>query len=187
MIPAGYLLKRVAVRPEWLRDAAIDDVYSLSNCISVAFADYIRYWRHNGYWLFDSPAIVETLAAEERIDLAGSTLFYYEVYPAEFDEATKSWSAFGPEPSFVTAVQLPAHKALQGFDVTCFSARTSPECSPLSCNSLAAGIPVNVHCLFNTFAEAKAALENGCFNHSEPGPFRIFAVYTVEQGGGTAA
>lgn len=157
MLPAGYLYKRVAVRPDWLKAGTIDDVYSLSNCVSGAFADYIRYWRHNGYWLFDSPAIIEDIAAKAQIDLSGTTLFYCEAYPAEFDEATKSWSAFSPEPSFVTEVQLPAHKALQGFDVTGFSARTSPECSPLSGHSLAAGIPVNVHCLFNTFAEARAA------------------------------
>ena len=39
---------------------------------------------------------------------------------------------------------------------------------------------VNQHCLFNTQSEAKEALESGKFNDSEPGPFRIFAVYLVE-------
>jgi hypothetical protein len=58
--------------------------------------------------------------------------------------------------------------------------RTSPECSPLSCNSLATGIVVNRHCLFDSFEQAVRALEAGAFDNSEPGPFRIFAVYKIE-------
>ena len=53
----------------------------------------------------------------------------------------------------------------------------SPGCSPLSCNGLAAGVTVNRHCLFESFEQAKRSLE--AFNHSEPGPFRIFAVHTL--------
>jgi hypothetical protein len=33
---------------------------------------------------------------------------------------------------------------------------------------------------FKTFAEAKEALEAGIFENSEHGPYRIFAVYTVD-------
>jgi hypothetical protein len=33
--------------------------------------------------------------------------------------------------------------------------------------------------LFSSFDEAKAHLERGAFNNSEPGPYRIFAVYSV--------
>jgi hypothetical protein len=33
--------------------------------------------------------------------------------------------------------------------------------------------------LFESFDEAKAALESGKFDNAEPGPHRIFAVYTV--------
>jgi hypothetical protein len=57
---------------------------------------------------------------------------------------------------------------------------TSPECSPLSCNSLAAAITFNRHCLFESLDQAKQSLETGQFDNSEPGPFRIFAVYTVD-------
>jgi hypothetical protein len=74
---------------------------------------------------------------------------------------------------------VPAAKHLAGFDVVTFFTHTSPECSPLSCNALAATLAVNEHCLFPTFAQAKAALEGGAFHHSEAGPLRIFAVYTL--------
>lgn len=182
MIPVGYICKKVAARPDWLKADAVFDVYSLSNCISEDFGDYINYWKHNGYWLFDSPQVIENIAKNEGIDLSGTTLFYYEAYEYEFDEESREWSAFTPEPSFVTDVQVPMDKHLEGFDVTTFTVHTSPECSPLSCNSLATTIPVNEHCLFNTFADAKEAVEGGLFQNSEPGPYRIFAVYTPGNG-----
>jgi hypothetical protein len=160
-----------------LHAESVDDIYSLSACIAANFADYIGYWRHNGYWLFDTPATIAALAADAGIDLAGCTLFYYEAYGDEF--ADGRWSPYAPDPAFATDVQVPAEKSLQGFDVVTFSARTSPECSPLSCNGLAAELPTNRHCLFASFAEAKQALEDGRFAHSEPGPYRIFAVHTL--------
>src|SRR5258706_4152641 len=127
MIPVGYLYKRVATRPDWLKAETVVDVYSLSRCISDDFADYINYWKHNGYWLFNSPEEIDAIATNESIDLSGATLFYYEVYEYEFDQNSNGWSAFKPEPSFVTDVQMPMDKQLEGFDVTTFQARTSPE------------------------------------------------------------
>lgn len=179
MIPVGYMCKRVAGRPEWLKADAVADVYSLSGCISENFADYINYWKHNGYWLFDSPGAIEAIARAGNIALSGTTLFYYEAYEYEFDEDSREWIAFAPEASFTTSVQVPAEKHLEGFDVATFRARTSPECSPLSCNALATTIPVNEHCLFRAFEQAKESLERGLFENSEPGPYRIFAVYTL--------
>jgi hypothetical protein len=44
-----------------------------------------------------------------------------------------------------------------------------------------ANVPVNRHCLFDSFEEAKLSVERGLFNQGEPGPFRIFAVHTVAQ------
>jgi len=77
-------------------------------------------------------------------------------------------------------VIVPDKKILEGFDIATFSVGTSPECSPLSCNALAAEIKTNCHCLLDSFDEAKQSLESGKFKHSEPGPFRIFAVYSAE-------
>ena len=71
------------------------------------------------------------------------------------------------------------HLRLAGFDVVTFSAGTSPECSPLTCCGLAAELGANGHCLFDSFDQARQALESSRFANSEPGPFRIFAVYTV--------
>jgi len=93
MVPAGYLAKRVSKRPDWLR-AQVVDIYSVSGCVSEDFADYIDYWKHNGYWLFDSPEVIRTLAEEHSIELEGTTLFFYEVYEMEFNGDI--WQAFLP-------------------------------------------------------------------------------------------
>jgi hypothetical protein len=178
MIPAGYMAKHVSRKPDWLDAPHVTDIYSISNCQSEDFADYVPFWKHNGYWFFDSPEIITSVAAEHSIPLEGTRLFYYEVYEMEFDG--ESWQAFSSELSLPTNVVVPSKKRLEGFDVANFTARSSPECSGLSCNGLAVDLPTNTHCLFASFDEAKTNLDNGSFNESEPGPYRIFAVYSVD-------
>ncbi|MGH7769324.1 MAG: hypothetical protein ACREQP_17910 [Candidatus Binatia bacterium] len=173
--------KRVIEKPDGLQADNVTDIYSVSDCMSKDFADYINYWKHNGYWLFDSPAVIENLARDNSIDLAGTRLFYYEVYELGFHEDTRDWHSFAPEPSFTTNVIVPKEKHLEGYDVATFSCGNAPECSPLSCNHLAAEIPTNQHCLLDSFDEAKRYLETGNFNNSEPGPFRVFAVYSFQR------
>lgn len=179
MRPIAYLYKDVASRPEWLHAPNVTDVYSLSACVSTNFADYISDWKHNGYWLFDSPSVMIKLAADNAIVLDGLKLFYYEVFEEEFDGESREWRTFEPESSFELNVVLPETKVLEGFDVTLFTCHTSPECSPLSCNSFAATLPTNQHCLFNTFHVARQAIENNGFPACGPGPYRIIAVYSI--------
>jgi len=179
MRPIGYLFKRVAQRPDWLAAQNVEDIYSLSGCMSKDFADYINYWRHNGFWLFDSPSIIRDTARQNGISLEGLKLFYYEAHELQYDDEQHIWIPFEPEQSFPTDIQAPVNVALEGFDVTSFYAGTSPECSPLSCNGCATEIPTNRHCLFPTFEAAKQALESGKFANAEPGPYRIIGVYSV--------
>ena len=180
MIPAGYLAKRVNGRPDWLKAACVADVYSVSDCISKDFADYINYWKHNGWWFFDSPEVIQTIAEENEIDLTGTTLFFYEVHELEFDDAVDEWRAIIPEPSFTTQISVPVDKTMEGYDVVTFSCATTPECSPLSCNSVAMELETNQHCLFASFERAKQSIEAGKFQNTEPGPFRIFAVFSTK-------
>jgi hypothetical protein len=177
MTPAGYLAKRVCMKPYWLRAPRVVDIYSVSGCVSDAFADYVDYWKHNGFWLFDSPEIIRNLAQENSINLAWTTLFYYEVYEKEFDGET--WHPCGPDSSFNTNVVVPVDKHLEGFDVVTFWSGNLPEHSPLSCNHLAQELWINSHCLFSSFEEAETNLTNGIFNKCEPGPYRIFSVYSI--------
>lgn len=188
MIPVGYMAKHVYKRPGKLdadkKEAffkklpQVLDVYSVSACLSNDFTDYIHYWKHNGYWLFDSPEIIKKVAGQNLIQLDGTSLFYYEAHEMEFDG--EHWSPWSAEPSFPTEVILPHRKELEGFDVVCFNGKTSPECSPLSCNGIAEDVQTNTHCLFDSFDAAETSLNGGIFKNAEPGPYRIFAVYSVD-------
>src|SRR3954452_7482208 len=178
MIPAGYMAKRILNRPEGYLNIDIVDIYSVSSCMSEDFANYIDFWKHNGYWFFDSPQIIEQVAKEHSIELTGTKLFYYEVYNLEFHKGI-GWKPFEPEASFTTDIEKPGSKNLEGYDIVTFSCGNSAECSPLSCNGLADTIPVNKHCLLSSFDNAHQLLEDGKFKNSEPGPYRILAVYSV--------
>jgi len=92
MRPVGYMYKRISLRPEWLGVPSVVDIYSASSCISHDFCDYINYWKHNGYWLFNSPAVMENLAAEHELNLADCTLFYYEAYDFQFVQTDRVWA-----------------------------------------------------------------------------------------------
>lgn len=177
MVPAGYMAKRVVERPDWLPAERVSSIYSVSGCVSEDFADYINFWKHNGYWLFNSPNAIIEVAQENNIDLSGTVLFFYEVYELQFDSG--KWTHFEPEASFTTDVTLLEEKAFEGYDVVNFTVQTSPECSPLSCTSMASEIETNSRCLLESFEQARKLLEEGTFNDAEPGPYRIFAVYSM--------
>jgi hypothetical protein len=178
-VPAGYLFKRVVARPDWLKAPGVADILSVSGCVSPAFADYIPHWKHNGFWLFDVAALMRPIAEGAGIDLSGHRLFYYETLREEFDDVDGVWLPVEPEPSIPVSVAMPAKAELRGFDVVSFSAGNAPECSPLSCNGLAADIPTNRHCLLESVEAARAALDTGRFTAAEPGPYRVMAVYEV--------
>ena len=178
MTPAGYIAKKIHTSPGWLKADTVADIYSVSNCVSAAFCDYIPHWRHNGYWLFDSPDVIRGIATAEKVELSGHKMFYYEVHEQQFNDEHRAWESFGADESFPTDVQVPDEKKLEGFDVVSFFALSAPECSPLSCNHMAESLSVNAHCLLATFDEAKQLIETGRFTGCEPGPYRIFAVYS---------
>jgi hypothetical protein len=62
MIPIGYMAKRIQLRPEWLKAPQVVDVYSVSDCVNTNFADYVPFWKHNGFWVFDSPQAIREIA-----------------------------------------------------------------------------------------------------------------------------
>ena len=64
MIPVGYMAKRVYKRPDWLQVDHVIDIFSVSGCVSEDFADYIGFWKHNGYWFFDSPEITSVITSK---------------------------------------------------------------------------------------------------------------------------
>jgi hypothetical protein len=116
MVPVGYMAKHVSRDVAWIDAQGVADVASVQSCMSHDFADYIRFWKHNGWWFFDSPQVIRDVAREHEIDLTATELFYYEVHELQFDEETRVWSPFAPEPGFTTQVTVPSERRLEGYD-----------------------------------------------------------------------
>ncbi|MEI9982100.1 MAG: hypothetical protein WDN69_02095 [Aliidongia sp.] len=173
------MLKKVASPPAWLDVPSIECVHSVSGCVSEDFFDYIPLWRHNGWWRFDTPSILKNIVEEQVLNPESFTLFYYEAFEQEYDAEDNEWQPIRPEPSFPTAVVPPSTMHLSGYDVVTFSVHNAPECSPLSCNMLAQTLVANRFCLFENFESAYDAVAGGKFDDSEPGPYRVIAVYAV--------
>lgn len=180
MLPIGYMYKVVRDPPKDLKNDKVERVYSVSACINDDFGDWVQYWKHNGFWFFDDPEIIQKIAKDNNIDLSEMKLFFYKAYDLQWNDVDERWESFSPEPSFKTDVVLPNRSDFEGFDLVTFYARTSAEHSPLSCNYLAQEVEVNENCLLDSFERAKILLESGRFSRCEPGPYRIFEVYSVE-------
>ena len=178
MIPLGYLAKRIpAERPEWLNAPGVVDVYSVSDCVNDTLVFYdLPECPHNGYGMYDSPALIALTAKQNKIDLGGSRLFFYEAYESELDG--DEWIPILPDNSFNTEVLPPTTKELAGFDVVTLIDGPNSH-SPLSCNHVAEGVRTNRHCLFETLDEVMTALVSGAFEGAEGGPYRVYAVYSV--------
>lgn len=181
MIPIGYMAKLIESKPDWLKTDAVKDIISVSNCISKDFTDWIEYWAHNGYWFFNSPEVIISLASEHKIDLAETRWFYFEAFEKEFHENSREWKLFKPEEDFPTDISAPKDKKFMGYDIVTFSCGSSSEHSPLSCNHLADEVDINTNCLLNSLHEAIKVVEGEVFHGVEPGPYRIFSVFEVSQ------
>ena len=118
------------------------------------------------------------------MDLSGSALFYYEAYEREIDSddwvfGHWIWRPLSPVPSAgmatnVSPPTLPLVGEVLGFDVVVFDDYL--EHSPLSCNSVAAALPVNSHCLLDSLDSALDAVNSGVFRGCEEGVYRIYKV-----------
>jgi hypothetical protein len=177
MIPVGYMAKRIPAEiPDWLKAPTVRDIYSVSSCVNGDLTEEVPRWELNGYGLFNSPEDVRSIAEFKGIELRGMTVFYYEAYEREFDG--EEWLPIEAESDYETNVQVPFAKRLEGFDVVTFCDGPNSH-SPLSCNGIAAEVATNEHCLFETIGQAEASLSGQVFTGSEPGPYRIYAVYST--------
>lgn len=178
-IAAGYMAKHVAAAPAWGEAAGVRDICAVSPCLSVDFADYIGYWRHNGYWLFNDPADIAATRHDAELAPGLCTLFYYEFLRREYVVDGAQWRDIRPTAELPLDVTPPLNAVLLGYDVVCYSTGTAAECSPLSCNGLANEHTVNQHCLLDTASAAVSLIDSDALRHAEPGPYRVAAVYNA--------
>jgi hypothetical protein len=167
----GYFPKRTLRRPDWLKAAGVEEICSVSSCISEDPDGWIDEWRHNDLYVYDSPDLAWSIVRDEvRSEF---DLYAYKLFPVIFESGQQQpfdISALNPLPLADSFVRL-------GYDAVNRTAGATFECSPLSCNSMAEQIAVNRHCLiddpaiaFQHAAEFEAA---GC----EPGPYFVVEVW----------
>ena len=167
----GYFPKRTLQRPDWLKAAGVDEVCSVSACVSKAPDGWIDHWRHNEMWVYDTPESAWSVVPD---GMRGEfDLYAYQLFPVEFDEGQPQ--AF--EIPAVRVQSLPSTFERLGFDVVSRSGGNSFECSPLSCNYLAERVAVDRHCLvadLDVACQLAAECEaGGC----EPGPYYVVEVW----------
>lgn len=173
MIDGGYFAKRIEARPDWLQAHGVSEVCSVSNCISTPPDGWIEHWRHNGFGWFNRIAdATDIVPLEQR---ANFRLFAYRLHPLVFQKSSRTELAVPPD---VRPEPIPATFRSLGFDSASKSMESilGFECSPLSCNSMAAEFAVNEFCLFASLQDATAGAERFAAEQPEPGDYYVIEV-----------
>lgn len=171
----GYFPKKTMRRPEWLEADQVEEVCSASECMSEGPPDWIKAWKHNDNWLFDSPEIAETLLPNGE---HGFDMYAFSQYPIRVDHGEVVPEAIGP----TSVLPLLENFELLGYDAVARTCGASFECSPLSCNNGAKDFPCNAHCLFDTLEEAIQAAKEFSHGPWEPGSYCVVAVCREKKG-----
>ncbi len=196
MTPAfiGYLakrtLKRVGILPPGSRAAfpcapPIEEICSVSGCISRRAEGWWDHARHNDFGVHDSPelawSVVPTAEHEEF------ALYAYRLYPVRYAEGKQVPLELldGVVPD---AGPLPESFVRLGWDAVEMSDYGFFGCSPLSCNGQAGvdGIPeVNQYCLVCSEADGFELARAFSVSVPEPGPYCVVEVFRVTSGNQT--
>lgn len=161
--------------PELFREAGLEEICSVSECISAGPPDWIDAWKHNAWFVFDSEELAREMVPA---DPARYDLYAYKIFPIKFDGEL---TPIDVEPS--AAGDLSGYKFL-GYDIVSRSCDYAFECSPLSCNGGYKRFRVNKRCLIDDLESAwaiaselaRSAKEKGGW---EPGPYYLVAVYRL--------
>ena len=177
----GYECKRTAkqeVFASWLKVANVEEIGSVSGCISEPPKGEIDWTRINAMWLYSSPE--DALAQVPVMDRNEYDVYAYKLSSIRFDEAREVGFLFPmnrAEPLDATFEKL-------GYDAVCGES-SGPgqgnliECSPLSCNGMARERSVNRHCLVDTLEQA-VELARECSREEtrcEKGVYSVFEVW----------
>lgn len=167
----GFFPKATQPRPVWLKVEAIQEICSVSECISKAPVNWIQHWTHNalGFYNTEEKAVSVLDDASPHYDL-----YAYELFPV---------SCLGQNLIAIMLAddigQVPADYEFLGYDIVSRSSSDFFECSPLSCNHAASVFVTNPHCLLDDEAYAYQVLltmSQPDFG-AEPGPYYLFKVY----------
>lgn len=167
----GYLPKRFTPREEWLFAEKVEEICSVSNCIAQRPEGLVQHWKHNDWWLYDSPALAwKLVSSEER---GKQRMYGYLLFPIEFRQGKQSPLNLPPG----EAVALTPDFEKLGYDVVSLVQGNDFAHSPLSCNHVASGVPTNRYCLLEDLEAALQLAEMCEADGCEPGPYGVVEVW----------
>ena len=173
MIDAGFFAKRIELKPEDLLAPGVREICSSSHCISSGPEDWIELWIHNDWGWFNR--IADALRVIPPGEESQYRLFAYRLHSEVF--TTRGRVAL-VVPENVQPEPIPIDFRRLGFDSANKSMASvlGLECSPLSCNEMAAKIRANEYCLFPGLNEAIAGAERFAAEQPEPGDYYVVEV-----------
>jgi hypothetical protein len=81
-------------RPDWLKAAGVEEVCSVSTCVSEDPDGWIDRWLHNEMWAYDSPELAWSVVSETA--RGEFDLYAYQMFPVEFVEGEQRPFAIPP-------------------------------------------------------------------------------------------
>lgn len=176
----GYVVKRIAMCPDWLKAAAVEEICSVAGCISDAIVSEARRWDCNGLVLFNDEGTALRSAADSE-DAARLELFAYRLIPSAHGPNGAKPIAVGDLPESESwppqDIDLSRDFDFLGYDCAATGWDRNVAglgCSPLSCNCIAMQIPVNRHCLIGDREQAISTAAR--FGNEQPEPGTYFAI-----------
>jgi hypothetical protein len=167
----GYFPKRLTEPPDWLKVLPIEEICSVSGCISQEPEDWIDQWQHNECWVFDTPELAWSVVPLP--DRSAFRLYAFKMYPARFEHG----QLIQIELPTLQVSPLPPSFNRLGYDIVSRSVTPMFECSPLSCNNMAEHHPVNRCCLVETEADGLRIAIEFSISEPEPGPYYLVEVW----------
>ena len=165
----GYFPKRTASPHGWCAPG-VAEICSVSNCLSEPPAGWIDHWKHNELGFFNTTSDARYIVRSQPEPFV---LFAYRLLPRVFIKG--NGEAY--EIPALAVQSIPPSFISIGFDAVSKSTSDFFECSPLSCNHMAAQIAgVNRYCLMNTVDEAVELAERFSIEDPEPGPYYVIEV-----------
>jgi hypothetical protein len=173
MIDGGYFPKLIANRPKELDAACVREIASVSHCISSGPENWIDHWRHNELGWFNT--VADAMSVVPKAERARYRLFAYRLEPFAYRQGDRIDIVI---PTDVRPDAIGPEFVERGFDAVSKSMERilGLECSPLSCNYLAAEVPANEFCLFPSRDAAAAAAQSFSIEQPEPGDYYVIQV-----------
>lgn len=171
----GYFPKRTKSPPNWLIEPKIDQVCSVSECISMGPKDWISLWKHNTFFLFDTTEIAQSII---ETNISEYDIYAYKQYPFIYENGKYIEHYIECK----TVKPMESNFLLLGYDSVSRTYGNAFAHSPLSCCNYAHKLPTNRFCLLNSLSSAKEAAKLFSIDNPEPGPYYVVEVYREKKG-----